>query len=157
MSATDSKVVQFASPADEIFDLLEHLVDANVRLQQLEQAQSIGDDLLERLVAFDARLTTLERRQRRPPPFAVTLITNETRKPEPAETHPLVEKIWQRLIDEQVERQLKRVFSSLHQQAAEFAKNRETIAKMREAWTAMAMHIAKDEAQVKVAKIPGGS
>jgi hypothetical protein len=127
-----------------------------VRLSQLEAMAADGADLFARLDAFDARLTALEKRQRRPPPFAVTLISNETRKPEPAETHPLVEKIWQRLIDEQVERQLKPVFSSLHQQAAEFAKNRETIAKMREAWTAMAMHIAKVEAQVKVAKIPGG-
>ena len=155
-AADNSNVVQFASPADAIGDLIERLVDATVRLSQLEAMAADGADLFARLDAFDARLTALEKRQRRPPPFAVTLISNETRKPEPAETHPLVEKIWQRLIDEQVERQLKPVFSSLHQQAAEFAKNRETIAKMREAWTAMAMHIAKVEAQVKVAKIPGG-
>jgi hypothetical protein len=35
-------------------------------------------------------------------------------------------------------------------------QNNATIAKMREAWSVMAMHIAKVEAQVKVAKIPGG-
>jgi hypothetical protein len=79
MSTADnaSNVVQFDSVADAVGDLVERLVDATVRLAQLEQAQvavADADDILARLAAFDARLTALEKRQRRPPPFPITVI-----------------------------------------------------------------------------------
>jgi hypothetical protein len=120
---------------EALLDLSMRLGQIDERLQMFEQALAdAGDPLAEvmaRIDALDARLTTLERRQRRPPPFAVTLIYNETRKPEPvapAEPHPLVEKIWQRLIDEQIDQRLKPVFGNLHQQAAQFAMMRDRIA-----------------------------
>jgi hypothetical protein len=80
MSATGNPdAVEFANPADEIFNLVEQLVDATVRLARLEQAQSVaadGDAILARLAAFDARLTALEHRQRRPPNFPISVIEN---------------------------------------------------------------------------------
>jgi hypothetical protein len=79
-AADNSNVVQFASPADAIGDLIERLVDATVRLSQLEAMAADGTDIFERLAAFDARLTALEKRQRRPPPFPVELHVNKTQK-----------------------------------------------------------------------------
>jgi hypothetical protein len=108
------------------------------RLSRLETAlvEAAGEnplaEIVDRIDKLDARLTTLEIRQRRPPPFAVTLISNETRKPEPVEPHPLVEKFWQRKIEQEservVEQRLKSVFSTLHQQAAQFALMRDRLA-----------------------------
>jgi hypothetical protein len=149
-AAAESNVV---SPAEAIFDLVEQLVHANVRLAQLEAMATDGADIIARLDAFDARLTALEKRQRRPPPFPVTLISNETRKiqPDTDPAHPMVEKIWQRLINEAseqiVDQRLKAVSSTLHQQAAEFARNRETFERMRTAFKAMSARIEAVEAQ----------
>ena len=84
-------VVQFASTADHVLDLEEHLtdlVDCLVELGQrldtleaiaVENAGAGGDPLaaiLARLDAFENRLTKLERHLRRPPAFPVTLIEN---------------------------------------------------------------------------------
>jgi hypothetical protein len=153
MTAADNLgVVMFAQPADEIFDLVERLVDCSVRLQQLEQSQSIGDDLLERLAAFDARLTTLEKRQRRPPNFPITVISNETRKPEPTEVHPLVEQAWRRKIAEESERAVERrlknnEISTLH---GRVAGHEQTFDKMRAAFKQMSARIAAVETQLRV-------
>jgi hypothetical protein len=84
------------------------LVDCSVRLQQLEAMATDGADIVQRLDAFNIRLTALEKRQRRPPPFPITVISNETRKPEPAEVRPLVEQAWRRQIAEGSERAVER-------------------------------------------------
>jgi hypothetical protein len=84
MSAPDNaNVPQFANPADEIFDLVEQYVDAAVRLSRLEQVQADGDAILARLAAQDARLAAMEKRQRRPPPFPITVIENHVIKDNP--------------------------------------------------------------------------
>jgi hypothetical protein len=168
MTASDNNVAQFANPADEIFDLLERLVDANMRLSQLEAMAADGVDLVARLDAFDVRLTALEKRQRRPPPFPVTLISNEARKPEPAEPHPLVEKVWQRKLDEQFadhENRMKNrdrndVNTLVQQDVARchrrLDEDRDTFAKMRDAFAKMSARIAAVEAQAANAGEPNG-
>jgi hypothetical protein len=77
MTSGKSHAVAFDSVVDAIGDLVERLVDASVRLSQLEAMNADGADIVQRLDAFDARLTKLETRQRRPPPFPVSLITTE--------------------------------------------------------------------------------
>jgi hypothetical protein len=86
-----SAVVQFASAADYVLDLeerlvelVDHLVEFHQRIDTLEaiaveNAGAGGDPLaaiLARLDAFETRLTTLETRQRRPPPFPISVIEN---------------------------------------------------------------------------------
>jgi hypothetical protein len=70
-------VVQFANPADEIFDLLERLVDASMRLQRLEQAQSLGDDILARIDKLEAQMKVMEQGRFK---FPVALHVNKISK-----------------------------------------------------------------------------
>jgi hypothetical protein len=143
MTAPGSNVAQFANPADEIFDLLERLVDANMRLQQLEQAQSVGDDLLERLTAFDGRLAALEKRQRRPPAFPISVIENVQYDPK---LHPFVVEMWQRRIDESIAR--------LRNGAV--AQHDATFDRMRQAFANLSARIAAVEARVGDVEPNGG-
>ena len=84
MSAT---AVQFASTADHVLDLEEHLTDVveglveiDTRLAALEKSlvEAAGADplatIIARLDAFDNRLARLERHLRRPPPFPITVV-----------------------------------------------------------------------------------
>ena len=64
-------------------DLVDHLVELRQRLDTLEAIaveNAAGADplaeILARLDAFENRLATLETRQRRPPPFPITVIEN---------------------------------------------------------------------------------
>jgi hypothetical protein len=75
-AAGKSHAAAFDSVVDAIGDLVERLVDASVRLSQLEAMAEDGADIFARLDAFDARLTALEKRQRRPPPFPITVVEN---------------------------------------------------------------------------------
>jgi uncharacterized protein YceH (UPF0502 family) len=87
-----SAVVQFASTADHVLDLeehltelLDHLVELSQRLDTLEAlaVENAGDGgeplatILARLDAFDSRLAKLELRQRRPPPFSITVVEGD--------------------------------------------------------------------------------
>jgi hypothetical protein len=144
MTAPGSSVAQFASAADEIFDLVERLVDCSARLQQLEQAQSIGDDLLERLAAFDARLTALEKRQRRPPAFPISVIENVQYDPK---LHPFVVEMWQRRIDESIAR--------LRNGAV--AQHDATFDRMGQAFANLSTRIAAVEARVGDGEANGGA
>jgi hypothetical protein len=87
-----STVVQFMSPADHVLgieerlvELVDHLVEFHQRLDTLEaiaveNAGTGGDPLaaiLARLAAFENRLSRLELRQRRPPPFPITVVEGE--------------------------------------------------------------------------------
>jgi hypothetical protein len=75
-------------PAFASVDLpeLEALLDLSMRLGQIDQRLQAferamadaadGDDILARLDAIDARLTAMEKRQRRPPPFPISVIEN---------------------------------------------------------------------------------
>jgi hypothetical protein len=84
-----SAAVQFATAADHaleteerLVDLVDHLVELGERLDNLEAlaVEAAGADplteILARLDAFDTRLTKLETRQRRPPPFPISVIEN---------------------------------------------------------------------------------
>jgi hypothetical protein len=84
-----SAVVQFATAADHaleieerLVELVDHLVEFHQRLDTLEAMaiEAAGADplaaILARLDAFENRLTTLETRQRRPPPFPITVVEN---------------------------------------------------------------------------------
>jgi hypothetical protein len=89
----------FDSAVDAIGDLVERLVDANVRLSQLEAMAADGTDIVARLDAFDARLTALEKRQRRPPTFPITV--HERVQYDPT-LHPAVLKMWDDRIQQSV-------------------------------------------------------
>jgi hypothetical protein len=84
-----SAVVQFMSAADHVLgieerlvELVDHLVELHQRLDTLEAlaVENAGADplteILARLDAFETRLTKLETRQRRPPPFPITVVEN---------------------------------------------------------------------------------
>jgi hypothetical protein len=84
-----SAVVQFATVADHaleieerLVELVDHLVEFHQRLDNLEAmaVEGAGSDplaaILARLDAFENRLARLELRQRRPPPFPITVIEN---------------------------------------------------------------------------------
>jgi primosomal protein N'' len=82
-----STVVQFVTAADyaldteeRLVDLVDTLVELGQRLDVLEAmaVENAGADplteILARLAAFESRLATLEQRQRRPPPFPITVV-----------------------------------------------------------------------------------
>ncbi|HZZ25520.1 MAG TPA: hypothetical protein VFE60_24525 [Roseiarcus sp.] len=84
-----SAAVQFMSPADHVLgieerlvELVDHLVEFHQRLDTLEAlaVEAAGADplatIIARLDAFGNRLAALELRQRRPPPFPITVIEN---------------------------------------------------------------------------------
>ena len=84
-----SAVVQFVTAADyaldteeRLVDLVDTLVELGQRLDNLEAlaVENAGADplteILARLDAFENRLARLETRQRRPPPFPITVIEN---------------------------------------------------------------------------------
>jgi primosomal protein N'' len=84
-----SAVVQFATAADHaleteerLVDLVDCLVELGQRLDTLEAClvEAAGADplteILARIDAFENRLARLETRQRRPPPFPITVIEN---------------------------------------------------------------------------------
>jgi hypothetical protein len=86
-----ASVAQFATAADHALELEERLTDLidcltelGQRLDTLEaiavENAGVGGDplaeILARLAAFETRLTTLETRQRRPPPFPITVVEN---------------------------------------------------------------------------------
>jgi primosomal protein N'' len=84
-----ASVVQFATAADYVLeteerltDLVDCLVEQGQRLAALEQTlvEAAGADplaeILARLDAFENRLAKLELRQRRPPPFPITVVEN---------------------------------------------------------------------------------
>jgi hypothetical protein len=86
-----SASVQFASTADHVLDLeehltelLDHLVELSQRLDVLEAmaVENAGDGgdpltmILARLDAFENRLAKLELRQRRAPPFPISVVEN---------------------------------------------------------------------------------
>jgi hypothetical protein len=64
-AADNSNVVQFANAADAIGDLVERLVDANVRLQQLEAMAADGEnplmEIVDRIDKLEARMTLIEK------------------------------------------------------------------------------------------------
>jgi primosomal protein N'' len=85
-----ASAVQFASVADHVLeteerltDLIDHLLEIGSRLDSLENTlvEAAGEDplttILARLDAFDNRLAKLELRQRRPPPFPITVVEGE--------------------------------------------------------------------------------
>jgi hypothetical protein len=125
---------------EALLDLSMRLGQVDHRLAQLEQSQAEvadGDPIAEvnaRLDALDARMTTLERRQRRPPPFPVNLIVNEPKNPDPVmtvmsekEPHPLVQKIWERWLNEQFEQSLKPLYGNLRLAGGEVARLRDRL------------------------------
>jgi primosomal protein N'' len=82
-----ASVVQFVTAADQVLeteerlgDLVEHLREIGERLDTLEAmpVEAAGADplteILARIEAVETRLTRLEKRQRRPPPFPITVI-----------------------------------------------------------------------------------
>ena len=65
---------------EHLTDLVDCLVELGQRLDNLEAlaVENAGTgEILARLDAFENRLTKMELRQRRPPPFAVTLIEGD--------------------------------------------------------------------------------
>ena len=109
-----ASVVQFVSAADHVLEiderlieLLDHLVEFHQRLDTLEAlaVENAGDGgdplaaILARLDAFENRLAKLELRQRRPPPFPISVIEHID-----SNAHQRMDDLSRRLATEQYER-----------------------------------------------------
>jgi hypothetical protein len=160
MSAAASNSV---SMADAVSELLEEIGDINRRMSRMEAVDPLAE-IVARVDALDARMTGLERRFRRPPAFPITVISNEPQKsapfascgPEvaPYEPHPVVEKVWDRLINER----LKPVFGSIGEfrgavakHAGRLSETDATFDRMRAAFTKMSERIVALERRVATA------
>jgi hypothetical protein len=78
-SPIKSNAAAFDSVVDAIGDLVERLVDASVRLSQLEAMAEGGNDIVRRIEQLEARMTKIEKGRFR---FPVSLIINKTSQPD---------------------------------------------------------------------------
>ena len=110
-----ASVVQFASVADYALDteerlveLVDCLIELGQRLDVLEamavENAGVGGDplteILASLAAFENRLTKLELRQRRPPPFPISVIEHVD-----SNVHQRMDDLSRRMTKEQTERE----------------------------------------------------
>ena len=110
-----ASVVQFATVADHALELEERLVELvdclvelgqrldNLEAMAVENAGVGGDpltEILSRLDAFENRLARLETRQRRAPPFPITVIENID-----SNAHQRMDDLSRRLATERYERE----------------------------------------------------